>query len=168
MIRFGEFETLNFSIAIIPEDIQLFHLMYRTSAKGRRDLAEQLLLDKDEFEISSSYTSRVAEIFSVILKSLGLKLEFIDEDDELREYDDSKISLHTLDGKDYLCTNYQFMLVERKHNIEKELLKKYGVIDADELEKLVMVELMNRNFVIGPSKDEIDKVEAYKPDTVKG
>lgn len=165
MIRFGEFETLNFSIGIIPEDIQLFHLMYRTSAQGRRDLAEQLLLDKDEFKISPTYTSRVAEIFSVILKSLGLKLEFIDEDEEVKEYDDSMLSLHTLDEKEYLCTDYQFMLVERKHNIEKELLQKYGVIDADELEKLVMIELMNRNFVIGPAKDEINSIEAYKPDT---
>jgi len=157
----------NFSIGIIPEDIQLFHLMYRTSSQGRRDLAEQLLLDKDEFKISSSYTSRVAEIFSVILKSLGLKLEFIDEDEQVQEYDDSYISLHTLEDKEYLCTDYQFMLVKRKHNIEKELLNKYGVIDADELEKLVMIELMNRNFVIGPDKDEIETVEGYKPDTVK-
>jgi hypothetical protein len=116
--------------------------------------------------ISDTYTSRVAEIFAVILKSLGLKLEFVDEGEYMREYDDSVISMHVLDGKEYLCTDYQFMLVERKKDIEKELLEKYGVIDGDELEKLTMVELMNRNFIIGPDKSEYDSVPAFKPDTV--
>lgn len=157
----------NFSIGILPEDIQLFHLMYRTSSKGRRELAEQLLLPQDELKISDTYTSRVAEIFSVILKSLGLKLEFIDEEEYVKEYDDTKLSIHVLDDKEYLCTDYQFMLVERKKNIEKELLSKYGVIDADELENLVMAELLSRNFIIGPSKEEYDSVPAFKPDTVK-
>lgn len=166
-IRFGEFETLNFSIGIIPEDIQLFHLMYRTSAKGRRDLAEQLLTSEDDFEISDTYTSRVAEIFSVILKSLGLRLEFVDEDEEIKEYNDSEIKLFSLDGKDYLCTEYQFMLVKRRKDIEKELLKKYGVIDADELDRLTMVELMNRNYVIGPDKNEYESTPGFYKDTVE-
>lgn len=166
-IRFGEFETLNFSIGIIPEDIQLFHLMYRTSAKGRRELAEQLLKSNDEFEISDTYTSRVAEIFAVILKSLGLKLEFIDEDNVVQEFSDDSVKLHVLDGKEYLCTDYQFMLVERKKSIEKELLNKYGVMDKDELERQIMVELVNRNFIIGPMKEDIPKMPAFYPDTVE-
>lgn len=165
-IRFGEFETLNFSIGIIPEDIQLFHLMYRTSVKGRRELAEQLLKDNDTFEISDSYTSRVAEIFAVILKSLGLKLEFIDEDEVLREYDDSKYTTHTLDDKQYLCTDYQFMLLQRKKDIEKELLAKYQIIEADKLEELVMKELETRDFLIGPPKDEVRIETGYQLDKV--
>lgn len=162
-IRFGEFETLNFSIGILPEDIALFHLLYRSSPKGRRDLAKSLINGDDttKIKIPEYYDSRVAEIFSVILKSLGLKLEFIDENEVVQEYDDDKLSIHILDGVEYFCTDYQFMLVERKKNIEKELLHKYGVIDKDELEKQVMVELMNRNFIIGPSKDEFDNTPAY-------
>jgi hypothetical protein len=163
-IRFGEFESLNFSIGIIPEDIQLFHLMYRSSTKGRRELAEQLISPNDEFEISPTYTSRVAEIFAVVLKSLGLRLDFVDEDEELREYDDSYISNHELDGETYLCTEYQFMLVQRRKDIEKELLKKYGVIDKDELNKLTMVELINRNFVVGPDKSEYETTPGLQPD----
>lgn len=166
-IRFGEFESLNFSIGIIPEDIQLFHLMYRTSEKGRRELAEQLLTGADEFEISKSYTSRVAEIFAVILKSLGLRIRFVDESEEVREYDDSSVSIFELDGKEYMCTEYQFMLVKRKKEIEKELLKKYGIIDGDELERQVTLELMNRNFIIGPDKSEYDSIPAFWPDTVE-
>lgn len=140
--------------------------MYRTSAKGRRELAEQLLRSSDEFEISDSYTSRVAEIFAVILKSLGLKLEFIDEDNVIQEFNDDQIKMHVLDGQEYFCTDYQFMLVERKKSIEKELLSKYGVIDKDELDKQVMVELVSRNFIIGPVKEDIPKMPAFLPDTV--
>lgn len=166
-IRFGEFETLNFSIAMLPEDINMFHLLYRTSTKGRRDLAEQLLLPDDEFEIHSSYNSRTAEIFSVILKSLGLRLEFINDDDEiLQEYDDNELCMHELDGKQYFCTNYQFMLVERRKSIEKDILNKYGVIDGDELNEKVRQELLTRDFIIGPDKDEIDSIPAFQPDTV--
>ena len=167
-IRFGEFETLNFSIGMIPEDIQLFHLLYRTSTQGRRDLAEQLL-DSDngeELKIHSSYTSRVAEIFDVILKSLGLQIEFVDEDDELREYDDEKYSIHNLNGIEYFCTEYQFMLIKRKKENEKELLKQYGIIDIDELEERVMNTMRERNYLLGPSKEDYDNEIAFSKDTV--
>lgn len=140
--------------------------MYRTSAKARRQLAEHIL-DPDEFEISDTYTSRVAEIFAVILKSLGLRIEFVDEDDILEEYDDSVLKEFELDGIGYLCTEFQFMLIQRKKEIEKELLKKYGIIDADELEKLVMAEMMARNFVVGPDKEDYEKMPAFLPDTVE-
>lgn len=165
-IRFGEFETLNFTIGMIPEDIQLFHLLYRTSSKGRRELAEQLLLPQDELQISNTYTSRVAEIFAVILKSLGLRLEFVDEEEDLREYDDSELGLHELNGKEYLCTEYQFMLIKRKKEVEDEILKQYGVIDKDELEELVMKTLKERHYLIGPDKEDYDKTIAFAPDTV--
>lgn len=165
-IRFGEYETLNFAIGLLPEDINLFHLLYRTSSKGRRDLAGQLLMPDDEFEISDTYTSRVAEIFAVILKSLGLRIDFIDEDEELREYDDEKISIHEIDGIEYMCTEYQFMLVKRRKDIEKELLSKFGVVDMDELDEMVMNELKSRTFLVGPDKDEYDSVPAFQKDTV--
>ena len=125
-----------------------------------------LLTSDDEFEIDSSYTSRVSEIFSVILKSLGLKLDFIDDENVVDEYDDNVVKSHVIDGKEYWCTDYQFMLVQRKKDIEKELLSKYGVIDIDELEELVMNELMERSFVIGPMKDEVMTTPAYRRDTV--
>lgn len=140
--------------------------MYRTSEKGRRELAEQLLDPSDDFEISSTYTSRVAEIFSVILKSLGLRLEFIDEEEELRELDDETIKEFEYDGIPYFCTEYQFFLLKRKKGIEKELLEKYGIIDGDDLEELVMKTMKERNYLIGPDKDEYDSVPAFQPDTV--
>lgn len=167
-IRFGEYETLNFSIGLLPEDIQLFHLLYRTSVKARRELAEHLLdpLKDDDFNISTSYTSRVAEIFDVILKSLGLRLEFINEDNEIKEYDDEIVREYEIDGVPYLATEYQFMLTQRRKDIEAEVLAKYGVIDSEDFEAEVMAELMTRNFVIGPDKSEYPTTPGFKPDTV--
>lgn len=167
-IRFGEFETLNFSIGIMPEEIQMFHLLYRTSVKGRRELAKNLLGSKTKFKISKTYNSRVAEIFAVILKSLGLRLEFIDEQEEIREYDDDTLHLYIdEDGLEYFCTSYDYMLVQRKKAIQKEILSKHSIIDKDELEKLTMEILKTRDFVLGPDKSEIDSMEVFKPDTVE-
>lgn len=153
---------MNFTIAMIPEDIQLFNLMYRTSAKARKELAENILThsvdDEEEFTISKSYTNRVAEIFSVILKSLGLELNFINEDEEIIEYDNTSLSAHTLDGVDYICTDWKFMIIERKHNIEKEILSEYGVIDGDLLNRLVREKLDQMKFLLGPEKEELEEI----------
>ena len=165
-IRFGEFETLNFTIGVMPEDLQMFHLLYRTSVKGRRDLAAQLLSPTDEFTIDASYTSRVAEIFGVILKSLGLRLSFVDEEEELREYDDKELKRHVYKGAEYLCTDYQFMLVKRRRDIEDIILKKYAFIDKDKLNDFVMEELMSKNYLVGPTKEEYAFTPGLQPDTV--
>ena len=166
-IRFGEFETLNFTIGMLPEDIQNFHLMYRTSIKGRREVAKNILLGNDEFKISDKYTSRTAEIFHVILKSMGLSLEFVDEDNNIREYDDERLQQFEFEGKDYLCTEYQFMLMKRRKEVEKEVLSKFGVIDGDEFEQRVMEILKSRSYIIGPDKSEYDTTPGFKPDTVE-
>lgn len=160
-IRFGEFESLNFLIGMIPEDVQLFHLMYRSSYKGRRDLAEHMLLGDEEFEIHPSYTSRVAEMFAVIFKSLGIRIEFVDEDEELREYDNNEIKQFMLEDKEYLCTEYEFLLIKRMKEIEKEILKEHCLIETDELNKLVMEELKKRNYVVGPDKSEYETTPAF-------
>ena len=165
-IRFGEFETLNFSIAVEPEDIQLFNLFYRASSNARRDLAKNLIEGNDEFVLPKTYTSRVNEIFAVYLKSLGIKIEFVDDEDEIREYDDEEVNVYTLDDQEYMCTEYQFMLIKRKKEAEKEVLAKQGLMDMDEFNRQVMEQLKNTDFVIGPDKDEYDTVPAFQPDTV--
>ena len=153
---------------MIPEDIQLFHLLYRTSARGRRDLAEKLLGPNDEFKIDSSYTSRVSEIFGVILKSLGLEVKFVDEDDELKEYDDDELKEFEYEGQTFISTEFQFLLMKRKKEIEKEILHKYGIIDKDELNKLVMEELMTRQYIVGTEKENYkDMPGIYIEDTVE-
>ena len=63
-------------------------------------------------KIDNSYTSRVAEIFNVILKSLGIGLDFVDDDEKIKILDDETISNHSLNGVTYFCTDYQFYMME--------------------------------------------------------
>ena len=89
--------------------------MYRTSIKGRKDLGELLFNDPDSdriYKIDKSYTSRVAEVFSVILKSLSIGIDFIDDDDIVSLTSDDEINVHTLDGKVLLCTDGLTNMIE--------------------------------------------------------
>lgn len=138
----------------------MFHLMYRTSIKGRKDIASYLLNpEDDDFEISDSYTSRVAEIFGVILKSLGIKIEFIDDVEQLCEYDDLSINVFSYNDIDYMCTEYEFMIIKRYLDTQEKILKEVSLIDKDELKQKVLKELVDTEYLIGPStEDEYNKV----------
>ena len=163
-IRFGEFETLNFSIGVIPEDIALFHAMYRTSIKGRKDLGEIIFEGPDSdkiYKIDSSYTSRVAEVFSVILKSLSIEIEYVDDDDTLYISHDDDFNVYTLNGKTLLCTEYQFLLLERIKMIEAELLEENPVLTTDILRSRVIEELQNRKYITG-ALDVMEDIRAVE------
>ena len=150
-IRFGEFETLNFSIAVVPEDIALFHALYRTSIKGRKDLVKLLFNDNKNAvqKIDSSYTSRVAEIFNVILKSMSIGLEFADESNYIYALDTNTVSMHTLNGKNYFCTDYEFFMIERKEEIRQEILRDNPVITSTDLEAKIEEVMKSKDYVMG-------------------
>lgn len=160
-IRFGEYESLNFSIGILSEDIALFHALYRTSIKGRKDLINLMFsdeLNEDAInQIDSSYTSRVAEIFNVILKSLGIGLDFVDDDEKVKVLNDEIVSNHSLNGVTYFCTDYQFYLMERTEEIKEEILRINPVLTKDRLNELVEEEIAKRYYVNGPLKDSINE-----------
>lgn len=86
-IRFGEYETPNFLIITNPEDFALVTALYRSSIDGRRYMYEAILAeDNDEYTIPDKFTSRSAEILQVYLKSLGVRMETIlDEDNFIGE-----------------------------------------------------------------------------------
>ena len=160
-IRFGEFESLNFSIGVLPEDIALFHALYRTSIKGRKDIISVMFSDPGENgespieNIDSSYTSRVAEIFNVILRSLGIELDFVDDDNVVQALDDESISQHTLNGQTYMCTDYQFYLIERTDEIRKEILAKTPIITESKLKEMTEQILKERKYINGPLNTEL-------------
>lgn len=154
-IRFGEFESLNFSIGILPEDIALFHALYRTSIKGRRDIVSMMFGDEGIKKIDSSYTSRVAEVFTVILKQLGISLEFEDDDNKVKVLDDDILRSHTLNGEVYFCTDYQFFLIQRTNEIKNEILEKNPVITETKLREMIDYELKHRKYLNGPLNEEL-------------
>lgn len=167
-IRFGEFESLNFLIGVEPRALQLMHMLYRVSEEGRMDLSKVSFDDREGYETKKKYSSITAEILSVILKYLSLEIEFIDDEDELlREYDDKKLAVREYNGKLYLCTEFDFVLIKRKNDVEKEILKERGMIDKDELERLVMERLKERDYLIGIDKSEYDEHIAFSKDTAE-
>ena len=159
-IRFGEFESFNFSIGILPEDIALFHALYRTSIKGRKDIVSVMFGDDDAIEkIDPSYTSRVAEIFNVTLKSLGIGLEFLDEDEEVRVLNDDFVKQHELDGKIVMCTDYQYYLMQRASEIRDEILEDNPILTENVLKEMIENIMKKRRYINGPLNEEIGELE---------
>lgn len=158
-IRFGEFETLNFSIAVPTTDIALFEALYRTSPKARKNLIKQMMnVKKDLVDIKDdeSYVSRVAEQFNVIFKSLGAKIEFIDDDNVIQGYDNSITYVHEFNGKHVLCTDYEMFLMQREEAIRRDILSENAVMTNSQLEAEIKDRLYS-NYIIGPLPDDYFK-----------
>lgn len=158
-IRFGEFETLNFRIGILPEDLAIFHALYRTSIKGRKDIVMSMFEEEGIKSIDSSYTSRVAEIFNVILKSIGIGVNFIDEDEIIKPINDTNLSTHILNGKTILCSDYQFFLIERIKDIIDEIYEVDVIITDNQLKDKVVDKLRENKYLMGPSEKEIEDMD---------
>ena len=140
-IRFGEFESLNFLIGMMPEELALFHALYRTSEQGRKDLLFSQFNDEIKLDLPKKYKSVVAEIFNVIYKSLSLELEFGDEDNIIDAYDTDEYKEHELDGEYYLCTDAEFYLIEHEIEFRKLYLEQHHIVDEEELNKAVDAEM---------------------------
>ena len=158
-IRFGEYETNNFSIAVNSEDIAAFHALYRTSIKGRKDLIRLMFSDDlgDEAinKIDDSYTSRVAEIFNVILKSLGISCNFVEEQEAIFISDERKIKNHVINGTVYFCTDYQAYLIKKYFDIQDAILEQNPIMLNSELYKQVEAEMLKLKFIDGTIQDEL-------------
>lgn len=148
-IRFGEFESLNFSIGIVPEDIVLFHALYRTSPKARKALVK-MMFDNDEDRIQKlpvSFTSQVASIFAVIFKSLGVRFTFIDDDNIVRTMDNTTQYLYDIEGETFLCTEYQAKIIEVVKRIEEEVMEDMAFMPTQDLCKRVNEILVDRGYI---------------------
>lgn len=154
-IRFGEFETLNFSIAVPTTDIALFEALYRTSPAARQSLIKGMMnINKDTIKVKDkhSYISRVAEHFNVIFKSLGAKIEYVDDDDVIKGYDDTISYMHEVNGKNILCTDYELFIMQRKEAIRRDILSENMMMTESQLEKEVKNRLYS-NYIVGPLAD---------------
>jgi hypothetical protein len=166
-IRFGESETLNFSIGILTEDIALFNALYRTSVKGRRDIIELMFSDPNtnavETTIDDSYTSRVAEIFDVTLKSLGIKVEFNDDKNIIHSLNRDSLGNHYIDGVRYLCSDYEAFLLEKIVEIKDEILNENPVMTTSLLRDLIQDRLENSDYMDGDLDEEIPLIDKIVP-----
>jgi hypothetical protein len=152
----------NFSIGIISEDIALFHALYRTSIKGRRDLIKLLFCDDNDpnviHKIDKSYTNRVAEIFNVTLKTLGLSLEFVNDEDRVKVLSDDNIEDHVIGGKHFIVSDYQAYLIQLMYDIRENILEERPIITKSELDKIILDTVENKGIVDGPVKRDLLKL----------
>ena len=95
--------------------------------------------------MDETYTSRVNEIFSVFLKSLGIELEFEDDSMSVDEYDDEQIQEFQLEDQTIMCTEWEFYKEKLRMKYEKQILQKFGMMDQKELAEKVEV-LLNEEL----------------------
>lgn len=159
-IRFGEYETLNFSIAQETDVHALFHALYRTSPKGREDLAK-IIMDptKDEGDIADIYISRTAEIFNVIFMALGCAIEFSNTDNTIMDLDDHKICAYKINNTGYLCTELTAFMLERIHEIVSNHMKNSPFMDTNELIDFVRDELLSSKYIMGVGRNDPERLE---------
>ena len=155
----GEYETLNFCIGMLPEDIAMFHALYRTSIKGRKDIIYAMFAD--EFDenavklIDNSYTSRVAEIFNVVLKTLGMKVDFLDEENDIPILPSDNLVANHIGGQTYICSEYEGYLLQQIYDIRERILSERPVITVDELNEAIKDELQNKMLYDGYLKEDL-------------
>lgn len=111
--------------------------------------------DEKISKIDASYTSRVAEIFYVFLKSLGIGLDFVDDDEEVKVLSDDVVNQHTLNGKTYLCTDYQFYLIEKMEEIKEEILSENPVLTSKVLDKMIEERMQKGKYIDSSLSDEL-------------
>lgn len=160
-IRFGEFESLNFLIGMTPEELTLLHAIYRTSLEARKDLGKHILKPDVTFKMDKKYVSRVAEIFDVYLKSLGLEIDVVDEQNELVPLNDEYLTDYTPDDKTYLCTEFQKFLYERLKSVEEEVQREHPVEDIYTIAQMVDDRMKHSNYVMSSEHYE-DRIDIFK------
>ena len=148
-IRFGEYEALNFLIGLEPDELVCMETFYRTSPEATSDLTKAQFTKKRMAQFKKYYKSRAAEIFTVLYKHLGLELKFENSEDDLRSIDNTHIKEHNYDGHTYLCTDYEFYLLELRDRIRDAILHENVLLSGDELERRIQEEMESANVVIG-------------------
>lgn len=136
-IRFGEYETPNFMIITDPNDFALVTALYRSSIDGRRFMYEAILSEDGEYEIPEKFTSRSAEILQVYLKSLGVRMETIINDDEFigEPEHDIEIVGYTVRNNIIFCTPNEMYYLKKLSKAYKYYIRDHpnSIDDLDEV-----------------------------------
>ena len=156
-IRIGEFENANLRITVDSDELMLFNALYCSSVKGRRDIISAIFKDEDEngsilHNIDKSYNVRTAEIFDVLLKSLGVRVDFINKDSVIEPLDDTQIStfVDTESDEVNICTEYENYMYQQEKEIENDILSEKFVMTDNELEDAINENIHNNtHYVMG-------------------
>ena len=144
-IRFGEYETPNFLIITNPEDFALITALYRSSVDGRKYMYEAILSDDGTYNIPDTFTSRSAEILQVYLKSLGVRMEtVIDEDDYIgEEGHDTETVGFVVGNSTIFCTVEEMYYLKKMHKVYRYYLIDHPntIDDTEEVWDFIMENL---------------------------
>ena len=139
--------------------------MYRTSILGRKDLIKLAFSDNNKKAIDAmpaSYTSRVIEIFNTTLKVLGIKIDFVDDDERVKILNNEDLKVHKLNDKSFLCTDYEFYLLEKIDEMRTAILNKYPVITKSELNRILTEMISDNSYIAdGMTKDLYKMIDSY-------
>lgn len=162
-VRFGEYETFNFMIAMDPYDVQIFNLLYRSGPQARKDFDRQLMNPNHQY-LKGNYNNRVVDILNVYFKSLGVKLRFVDRNSMLKGLDNSRVETYEYRGKYYICTEYEMELIQRKDWVIDQILTDASIMETDELKKQALEILNSGEFIEGPEQWVEEDLELGKYD----
>ena len=144
-IRFGEYETPNFMIITNPEDFALVTALYRSSIDGRKFMYEAILSEEGDYEIPKSFTSRSAQIFQVYLKSLGVRMEtIIDDDNYIGEPEHkTEVVAYNIRNSIIFCTPDDMYYLKKLSKLYKYYIKDNpnSIDDIDEVWEYMMEHL---------------------------
>lgn len=114
----------NFQIITQPEDFALVTALYRSSVDGRRYMYESILEDSD-YELPAKFTSRTAQILQVYLKSLGVRMEtIINEDEYIGEPEhETEIVGYNVGNTTIFCTPDEMYYLKKMHKTYKKYMK---------------------------------------------
>jgi DNA-directed RNA polymerase beta subunit len=107
-IRMGVQETYNASIGVSSDELAKFHMLYRSSAKGRQKLSKKLMQGSvKDIKLDSTIRNRNSEILGARLKALGLRIDFLDDYEEIKVYTDH-IKDYKLDNGIFIGTEDEY------------------------------------------------------------
>lgn len=136
-------ENINSLIGVPPEIVAKMHVFYRSSVIGRRDIGKQLattIKTLKDFKTSNRFTNRNVEILQAYLKSMGVKIEFLDDMYDIPIYSDHLESFET-DTCYLISTRKEYEDIALKEKILKKYRDDVCFVGTDEeFEKLVDTE----------------------------
>lgn len=108
-----------------PNDFALVTALYRTSIDGRRFMYDAIQSEDGEYEIPKKFTSRAAEIMQVYLKSLGVRMETIINEDEYVGEDehDNETVMYSIRNRSIVCTPNEMYYLKKLSKLYRHYIR---------------------------------------------